>query len=348
MATFRSLSPTDVQEILAAFGAGEYRAHRPIAVGTVNTNVRVDTAVVPLFLRVNEGKSREDVEREAAIVGHVAARGVPTPPPRAHAGGRPLRRLAGRAGVAVSVGSGADAVARGGHPGARRRGGGGPRRAAPGGRRHRRPPAQSLRAGRDRRPPDARRRRWSDPSSPPRSPRWRRSWRGLQTARAAELPQGTIHGDCSSTTCCCDSERLSALIDFEQASWGRLAYDLAVTTLAFGFGRDDFRDEIVRALIDAYLAVRPATAAERAGFGAELRFAACRFAVTRITDVHLKRDAGAAPGKNFARYLARLDKVRAHLAAGDGLFALCWNPRRVPEPSRDALGRASSPSRDAL
>jgi homoserine kinase type II len=117
-------------------------------------------------------------------------------------------------------------------------------------------------------------------------------------------------------------DRLSALIDFEQASWGRLAYDLAVTTLAFGFGRDDFRGEIVRALIDAYLAVRPATAAERTGFGAELRFAACRFAITRITDVHLKREAGAAPGKNFARYLARLDKVRAHLAAGDGLFAL--------------------------
>ena len=90
MATFRSLSPTDVQEILAAFGAGEYRAHRPIAVGTVNTNVRVDTAAVPLFLRVNEGKSREDVEREAAIVAHVAARGVPTPPPRRTPAGAPF------------------------------------------------------------------------------------------------------------------------------------------------------------------------------------------------------------------------------------------------------------------
>ena len=60
----------------------------------------------------------------------------------------------------------------------------------------------------------------------------------------------------------------------------------------------------MRALIDGYAAARPLTAAERAAFGAELRFAACRFAVTRITDVHLKRDAGAAPGKDFQRYLA--------------------------------------------
>src|SRR4029078_1518677 len=115
--------------------------------------------------------------------------------------------------------------------------------------------------------------------------------------------------------------------DFEQASWGRLAYDLAVTTLAFGYGRDDFRSEIARALIDAYVgaraaAARPVTDAERAAFGAELCFVACRFAVTRITDVHLKRDAGAAPGKNYQRYLDRLASVMEHLAAGDGLFDL--------------------------
>ena len=97
---------------------------------------------------------------------------------------------------------------------------------------------------------------------------------------------------------------------------------VAVTALAFGFGRDDFRADVVRPLIDAYAAVCPPTAEERAGFGAELRFAACRFAVTRITDVHLKRDAGAAPGKNFQRYLDRLASVRTHLAAGDRLLAL--------------------------
>jgi len=68
--------------------------------------------------------------------------------------------------------------------------------------------------------------------------------------------------------------------------------------------------------------VRPPTGDERAAFGAELRFAACRFAITRITDVHLKRDAGAAPGKRFQRYLDRLASVRAHLGANDGLLKI--------------------------
>ena len=74
--------------------------------------------------------------------------------------------------------------------------------------------------------------------------------------------------------------------------------------------------------LDAYVASRPPSAEERAGFGAELRFAACRFAVTRITDVHLKQGAGAAPGKRFQRYLARLAGVQFHLDAADGLLAL--------------------------
>ncbi len=146
----------------------------------------------------------------------------------------------------------------------------------------------------------------------------------LAAERAAHVvAMGIIHGDLFvDNVMFDDAGALTALIDFEQASWGRLAYDLAVTTLAFGFGRDGFRADIVRALIDGYAAARPPTIEERAAFGAELRFAACRFAVTRITDVHLKRDAGAAPGKNFQRYLDRLTSVRAHLAAADGLFDL--------------------------
>jgi len=90
--------------------------------------------------------------------------------------------------------------------------------------------------------------------------------------------------------------------------------------LAFGFGGDDFRPDVTRAFIDGYVSVRPPTPIERGAFLAELEFAACRFAVTRITDVHLRRDAGAAPGKDFRRYLQRYRKVGEH--AADGLLAL--------------------------
>jgi len=91
MARFRELSAADVGEILQLFAIdrGAYRSHHPIAAGTINTNVRVETADGPRFLRVNEGKTGEDVAREAAIVAHLAAAGVPTPVPRTAATGAP-------------------------------------------------------------------------------------------------------------------------------------------------------------------------------------------------------------------------------------------------------------------
>ena len=104
MAQFRTLSAADVRDILAAFGIAGYRGHQPIAVGTINTNLRVETDAGLLFLRINEGKSEDDVRREAAIVAHAAARGVPTPVPARDRRRRAVRALAGRARLAVSLG----------------------------------------------------------------------------------------------------------------------------------------------------------------------------------------------------------------------------------------------------
>ena len=54
MAQFRTLTADDVREILSNLSpaAPIYRAHAPIAAGTVNTNVRVETAEGLLFLRI--------------------------------------------------------------------------------------------------------------------------------------------------------------------------------------------------------------------------------------------------------------------------------------------------------
>ena len=322
MALFRAVSDADVREMLAAFGVGGYRAHHPIAVGTINTNLRVETDAEQLFLRINEGKSEDDVWREAAIVAHAAAQGVPTPVPRAASDGLAFARwrgeflslfpwVAGRTlaraeltpAHAAAVG---DALAK----------------------------LHLASAGF----PDHSPGRYEPPEIEARLARIAALGRpdlaaavqvlapelaALHEDRIADIPVGIIHGDLFVDNVLYDaSGALAALIDFEQASWGRFAYDVAVTTLAFGYGRDDFRSEIVRALIDAYVAARSVIDAERAAFGAELRFVACRFAVTRITDVHLKREAGAAPGKNFQRYLDRLASVKRHLAATDGLFDL--------------------------
>ena len=92
----------------------------------------------------------------------------------------------------------------------------------------------------------------------------------LHRERHAGLPLGLIHGDLFIDNTLFDAPagppaavgnaQLTALLDFEQASWGRFAYDVAVTLLAFAFGRDDFRADVVRALLDGYAAVRSPTA----------------------------------------------------------------------------------------
>jgi homoserine kinase type II len=328
MAAFRTLSAADVREILDAFdalGAPSYRSHAPVAAGTINTNVRVETAAGPVFLRINEGKTRDDVAREAAIVSHAAARGVPTPAP-----------FVARDGEAFAAWRGELASVFPWVPGRTlTRGDVTPAHAALVGR-----ALASLHLASDgyddRRPgryePGEIRRRVEAIETLGRAELvgpaivLGLALDGLEDERAASLPTGIIHGDLFIDNVLYDdagaAPRLAALLDFEQASWGRFAYDLAVTTLAFAYGRDDFRADVTRALLDAYVATRPPTEDERHAFGAELRFAACRFAVTRITDVHLKRDAGAPAGKDFRRYLARLASVDVHLATRDGLLEL--------------------------
>jgi homoserine kinase type II len=325
MGQFRTLTADDVREILDTFvGAAAYRSHAPVAAGTINTNVRVETADGTLFLRINEGKTKDDVAREAAIVSHAAAHGVATPAPlRTRAGepfavwkgelasvfpwvpGRTLTRadvtpahaaLVGRALASLHLASAGFTDHR-------------PGRYEPAEIRRRAAHVAGL--GR--------------PELIGAATVLGLALDGLANERAATLPTGLIHGDLfiDNVLYAEGAEpRLAALLDFEQASWGRLAYDLAVTTLAFGYGRDDFRADVTRALLDAYASVRAPTELERHAFGAELRFAACRFAVTRITDVHLKRDAGAPGGKDFRRYLARLGSVELHLATRDGLLVL--------------------------
>ena len=212
----------------------DYRDHRPIAVGTINTNVRVETGDGPLFLRINEGKSRADVEREADIVGWVAARGVPTPEPRRATDGRPFAvwndqlaslfpwvagRTLARAELTAAHGTAAgEALAKLHLAGAEHP---------------------------DRRPgryePDEIDRRLAQVAALARPELTGAlatlvpALRGLGTARHRELPHGIIHGDLFVDNVLFHPEgRLSALLDFEQASWGRWAYDLAVTTLALG------------------------------------------------------------------------------------------------------------------
>jgi homoserine kinase type II len=131
--------------------------------------------------------------------------------------------------------------------------------------------------------------------------------RAQADARAAART-GVIHGDLFRDNVLWDDRGLRAILDFEQASAGSLVYDLAVALNDWAWDAGP-RADVARALVAGYAAVRPLDAAERIALPIEVRAAAVRFTVTRITDVFLARVMN--PEKDFRAYLARVEKWRA-------------------------------------
>jgi Ser/Thr protein kinase RdoA (MazF antagonist) len=68
------------------------------------------------------------------------------------------------------------------------------------------------------------------------------------------------------------------------------------------------RIDLAAALIEGYRATRPLTPGDREALPIEVRAAAARFTITRITDVYLARVAN--PDKDFRAFLARCEAWR--------------------------------------
>ena len=86
-----------------------------------------------------------------------------------------------------------------------------------------------------------------------------------------------------------------------------LAYDLAVCINDWCWTGAP-RLELARALIEGYQSVRPLTDSDREALPYEIRAAAMRFTITRITDVYLARVDN--PDKDFRAFLARCEAWR--------------------------------------
>ncbi len=310
MAYHTQLGDSDLAIVAAAFDLGAVRDWRVIAGGCVNSNFGISTAAGRFFLRINEGKGEADVRYESELVEALAAAGVPTPAPlRTHDG----RAFAEYAGKLVSVFpwidgvhrelaqvSVADAAAVGralallheaGAPLAARF-----RRES----RYRFDEIVARFATFDSR---------ADPELAPaiRAIAEEISWLEAQRDVRERATHGLIHGDLFADNVFFRGDELVALIDFEQASSGSLAYDLAVCIDAWCF-REDFAPALVRALVAGYREVRPLTAADCEALYPETRTAATRFTVTRVTDVYLGQ--AKIPGKDFRRFLQRLERLR--------------------------------------
>lgn len=320
MATFTALSTADADAIAAAAGLGEVVAVRPIAAGTINSNFAFTTASGRWFVRVNEGKTVDDVAWEAALVAALADAGVPTPAPRRIDGrgwlclgellvnvfpwvdGASLPASAVTAAHATVLGEQLARLhlAAAGQPG------------RTGFYQWRDVVARLDRiAAADDRALDG-------PLAELRAAV--AALDAVAELRAA-APVGVIHGDLFRDNVLWRGAEVSALLDFEQAATGSYAYDLAVAINDWCW--DDALDPVrARALVAGYQAARPLGAAERAALPHELVATAARFTITRLTDVYLRQVDN--PDKDYRAFLARLAYWRSPVGArvSAGLAAL--------------------------
>jgi len=313
MGLFTRLGDGELQGLVADFALGAVRACRPIAAGTINSNFAVDTERERWFVRINEGKAEADVAWEAELVGALAAGGVVTPPPVVARDGRPYAPLGAkwvsvfpwRAGGHLAADEVTPAIAEA--------------FGAALAQLHTvglAVPVSRRRSIYDHDHLVARFAGFAGSADPELAHAIAVLGDELAAASAgaairARATHGMIHGDLFRDNVLWDAGRLVAILDFEQASGGSLAYDLAVclNDWCWRDGREEGLDvALAGALLAGYQRVRSLTPEDRDALLIEVRAAAARFTITRITDVYLARVDN--PEKDFRAFLARCDAWR--------------------------------------
>ncbi len=323
MPVLTPFSLEDARHLLAHYDladASEVRRVEPVLTGTVNSNYAVWFDDSRCFVRIYEEQDRDGAREEAARLEVLARRGVRTPTPTpmrdgsfvATVHGKPVvvfpwcegemrclasvtPREAHRVGVALAQVhvSGEDLPARPGRF---------------------EPEDLELRLDRLARAPYPTIAAQVEPI---------RSKLELWVARRdPALPRGLVHGDVFRDNVLWDRRdgeaEISALLDFESASLGVLAYDLMVTVLAWSF-RDALDASIAESLVRGYETVRPLTEREWIGLLAEGCVAAIRFMITRLTDLELPAAEAGVPArrdKDWRRFAMRLATLEALGEAG--------------------------------
>jgi homoserine kinase type II len=290
----------------------EVAAVQALDAGSVNSNFSVQTTSGQrFFVRLYEEQGFDGAAAELQVIRELAASGVPTPPPRPRRDGSYVGEHRGKP-VGVHPWVDGDILCFGRlTPEAVRSVG----RAL--GRLHRCSPRLSHtpagRFGLDdlRERLDRVDRVDRSYAADTRRIRERLDYHSARSPRA--LPRGLIHGDLFRDNVLWRSLpdgrlELLALLDFESASAGVFIYDLMVCAHAWCYG-SAFEPRLLDALFAGYREERALEPEELAAVVHQGALAALRFAATRLTDFSLRAPPGQAPGRDYRRFLARLDAL---------------------------------------
>jgi homoserine kinase type II len=314
MAVFTPVSLDDLTHWIAQFPLGKAVALNRISSGIENSNFFLSTETGEYVLTIFENLKFEQLPFYLDLMHHLAERGVLVPAPVPDKHGRLLHSLHGKPCAIVTRLQGACQM----HPL--------PSHCAAVGAML----AKMHLAGQDfpHRQPNLRGLEWWNQTTPLVLPYLDDAGQHLLRAEMHfqetfattpahhRLPRGPIHADLFRNNVMFEGERLTGFIDFYFAGWDTWLFDVAVTVNDWCIASDEGELDAprVRALLDAYHAVRPFSPAEADAWQPMLRGAALRFWLSRLRDLHLPREAVLLQPHDPGRFERILRRRIAHAA----------------------------------
>jgi homoserine kinase type II len=305
MAVYTDVTAEELNEFLAGYDLGALLAYKGIAEGVENSNFLVHPERGTFILTLYEKRVAEkDLPFFLALMEHLAAGGITCPQPVKNGKGGMLGYLAGRPAAIVNFLDGlwirrpspAHCAAVGGALARLHLAGadfGKTRKNALGIDSWRALFAQAQAKG--------------DTVRSGLCAEIARELDALDASWPRKLPQGVIHADLFPDNVFFLGDKLSGLIDFYFACTDTLAYDIAVCLNAWCFEADHaFNVTKGRTLLNAYAAMRPLSAEERASLPVLARGAAIRFLLTRLVDWLAVPDGALVKPKDPLEYYRKL------------------------------------------
>ena len=318
MAVFTEVPLEAARDLFEQLNVGKLQQLRGIAGGIENTNYFATTDQGEYVLTLFERLSHEQLPFYLYLMQHLAERGIAVPKPQANAAGEILFTLCGKPAAVVDKLRGASQL----QP----------------------QPVHCAKlgdllarmhvAGQDfaMQQPNLRGLPWQNETAPQVYPHLRAAQLDLlqeelayqnqiaASAAYAALPRGPVHADLFRDNVMFEGDTLTGCFDFYFAGVDTWIFDLGVCLNEWAINHADGSHEPARAqaLLDAYQAVRPFTAEERALLPDMTRAAALRFWVSRLWDFYLPREASMLTPHDpthFERVLRQRKEHRLHVPA---------------------------------